>query len=158
MAQLTPRFFGRPRRREYTERHYLPAAMRYRARAAEQGAGAARLVAWRAAIERHWAALRFGEVRVTSAPGRHDFEAQVFLGGLDPDAVQVQLYADAWSGGGPQCQAMERAQAQSPDQGFCAYRARVIAQRRAADFTARVVPHWEGAQVPLEAPYILWQR
>jgi starch phosphorylase len=50
--------------------------------------------------------------------------------------------------------AQDRAQADSP----FVYSAAVPTARAADDFTARVVPHHPGASVPLEAPYILWQR
>ncbi|MGD0441516.1 MAG: hypothetical protein ABSB52_12945, partial [Acidimicrobiales bacterium] len=38
------------------------------------------------------------------------------------------------------------------------YRASVVAARPATDYTARVVPHFAGVAVPLEARTILWQR
>jgi starch phosphorylase len=38
------------------------------------------------------------------------------------------------------------------------YRAAVPANRPAGDYTARVVPRFAGAAVPLEANHILWQR
>lgn len=38
------------------------------------------------------------------------------------------------------------------------YVASVPALRDAADCTARIVPRFPGAQVPLEAPEILWER
>jgi hypothetical protein len=38
------------------------------------------------------------------------------------------------------------------------YRQSVPAIRSAGDYTARIVPSYPGVNVPLETPYILWQR
>ena len=49
MAQLTPRFSADRTVREYTEQHYLRAAVSYRARLADSGAVARQIVDWRPA-------------------------------------------------------------------------------------------------------------
>jgi hypothetical protein len=64
MAQLTPRFSADRTVREYTERHYLPAAAAYHERAADKGAIGQQVVNWQHTLEQKWAALRFGEVKV----------------------------------------------------------------------------------------------
>jgi starch phosphorylase len=38
------------------------------------------------------------------------------------------------------------------------YRAQVPASRPATDYTARLIPHFDGVAVPLEEAHILWQR
>lgn len=38
------------------------------------------------------------------------------------------------------------------------YRARVAANRPMAHYTPRIVAHRAGVRVPLEIPFILWQR
>ena len=158
MATLTPRFSANRTVREYTEQHYLPAAAAYRNRAADQAAFGRHAVEWRHALERRWAMLRFGDVKVESDGAQHVFEAQVYLDELDPNAVQVELYADGVNGDGPVRQAMKRVrQLVGATNGF-AYSARVAATRPATDFTARVIPFCAGAAVPLEATRILWQR
>ena len=43
--------------------------------------------------------MRFGEAKSETDAARHVFEVQVYLGDLDPDAVQVELYADGMDGG-----------------------------------------------------------
>ena len=60
-----------------------------------------RVVKWRHALEQKWAALRFGEVKIETDREQHVFEAQVYLQDLDPDAVRVELYADAIDGRRP---------------------------------------------------------
>jgi starch phosphorylase len=74
MARLTPRFSTNRAVCEYTAQHYLPAAAAYRERAADNGAIGAALVDWRHALDRKWAALRFGDVKATTDGARHLFE------------------------------------------------------------------------------------
>jgi starch phosphorylase len=81
----------------------------------------------------------------------------VSLGGLDPDAVQVELYANSPNGAAPLRQVMTRGERLTDGNGYT-YRARVPASRPAAEYTARIAPHHPEAAVPLEAPQILWQR
>ena len=159
MARLTPRFSANRTVREYTEQHYLPAAAAYRIPAwpiKAQSAG--EMVAWRHGLEQKWARLRFGEAKAETKDGQHRFDIQVYLDDLDPAAVRVELYADGVNGGDPVRQEMERVrQLVGPAGGF-AYRATVPANRPAADYTARVIPHYDGVAIPLEDPRILWQR
>jgi starch phosphorylase len=158
MARLTPLFSTNRVVREYTEQHYLPAAAAYRERAADNGAAGVRVVDWQNDLAQKWAALRFGNVKVETGGGHHDFEVQVDLAGLDPGAVRVELYANGLRDGAPVRQEMMRA---SPSAGAgpgSTYRARVPADRQATDYTVRLIPRHEGAAVPLEAAHILWQR
>jgi starch phosphorylase len=158
MASLTPRFSAGRAVREYTEQHYLPAAAAYRERAGGKGAVGRQMVDWQHAIEKAWPALRFGEMKVETNSGQHAFEVQVYLNGLDPNAVRVELYAEGASGGALVRQEMERVnQSVDASQGY-AYRAQVPATRPAADYTARLIPSYTGVAVPLEAARILWQR
>jgi starch phosphorylase len=158
MARLTPRFSANRVVREYTEEHYLPAAARYRARAAEKGAGGAGVRAWQRHLARHWYEARFGALRVETRGDRHRFAAELQLGALDPDAVRVELYADPPDGSEPFRQAMARErELAGPGSGWL-YVGQAPASRPASDYTPRLVPHHPLAQVPLEAPWILWQR
>ena len=155
MARLTPRFSASRMVREYTEQHYLPAAAAYRARCADNAALGQRIAQWRSALERHWRALRFGDVRVETQGGQHAFEVEVGLGDVDPDAVRVELYADAAGDGESVRQEMKPAGTAS---GFHLYRAVVSAARPAADYTPRLIPHFPDVAIPLEDAHILWQR
>ncbi len=158
MARLTPFYSANRAVREYTEAHYLPAAAAYRERIARGGALGAELLEWRKALEIHWGHVRFGVVTVETTDGEHRFEAQVYLGELDPAAVRVELYADPRDGAQPFRQLMTQGQALVGAVNGYLYSARVPATRPASDYTPRVVPFKPGARVPLEAPYILWQR
>jgi starch phosphorylase len=157
MARLTPRFSANRAVREYTEGHYIPAAAAYRARAADKGAVGAQIVRWRHTLEQVWATLHIGEVKVESEAGMHGFEVEVYLGSLDPESVQVELYADGVNGGEPERQEMKRGQQLTDTNGF-SYSAQLPATRPATDYTARVIPQHAGVAVPLEAARILWQR
>ena len=151
MATLTPRFSADRAVREYTEQHYLPGASAYRERAANKGLLGRQMVDWQNALEKEWSALRFGAAKVETSAGQHVFEVEVYLNELDPAAVRLELYADGVDGAGPVRQEMERVSTNT-------YRARVPAARPAADYTARLIPHHAGVDVPLQTPYILWQH
>jgi starch phosphorylase len=158
MARLTPRFSASRTVREYTEQHYLPAAATYRERAADNGAVGRQMADWRHAMEKEWPALRFGEIKVETNGEQHVFEVEVYLNGLDPNAARVELYADGVNGGDAVRQEMKRVRQLAGAYGGYAYRAQAPATRPPTDYTARVIPHYTGVAVPLEAARILWQR
>jgi glycogen phosphorylase len=157
MARLTPHFSANRTVREYTEQHYLPAASAYRDRAACNGAVGRQIVDWRQALAQKWAALHFGEVKVETRGELHDFEVQVYLHDLDPEAVRVELYADGVTGGVPARQEMKRVRQPAGASGSTTFGATVSAARPAVDFTARVIQHCDGAAIPLEDARILWR-
>ena len=158
MARLTPRFSTNRVVRQYAERYYLPAAAGYRKRAADKGVLGAQILDWRQHLAEHWREARFGVLHVATRDGRHRFTVQVYLGGLDPEAVRVELFADPVNGGEAVRQAMARGQElDGPGSGY-EYAASVPASRAASDYTPRLLPHHPDAAVPLEATEILWQR
>jgi starch phosphorylase len=157
MARLTPSFSANRTVREYTEQHYIPAASAYRERAAGKGAMGMQVVNWQWTMEQNWSNLRFGEMKVATDGEKHVFEVQVYLGGLDPNSVRVELYADGVNGGGPVRQEMMHEQEPAEANGTI-YRAEVPSTRPARDYTARAIPQHDGVAVPLEAAQILWQR
>jgi starch phosphorylase len=158
MARLTPRFSANRTVQEYTEKYYIPAAKAYIGRSANEGAAGTQLVEWRHTLAEKWPNLRFGEVKVTTDGEQHLFEVQLYLDGLDPAAVCVELYAEGVDGDTPLRQEMTRGQQLVGAENGYAYSANVSANRAIQDYTARVVPFHPGVSVPLEAPHILWQR
>jgi starch phosphorylase len=158
MARLTPRFSANRTVREYTEQHYLPAASAYRARAANKGAVGIQMVQWRHALDRKWAALRFGEVQIATQMEWHTFNVEVYLGDLDPGAVRVELYADGINGGAPVRQPTKLIRQPGGAPGACVYSAAVSATRPPGDYTARIIPNRDGVAIPMEDSRILWQR
>jgi glycogen phosphorylase len=157
MARLTPRFSANRTVVEYTEQHYLPAAAAYRERAGDHGAVGAQLVNWRHDLEQKWKNLRFGEMKVASNGEAHVFVVQLFLNGLDPDAVRVELYAPGLNGEEPFRQEMIR-EAQLSEENGTLYRVQAPATGPVTRYTARVIPQHSGAAVPLESVPILWER
>ena len=158
MAQLTPRFSASRTVREYTEKHYLPAASAYRLRVADKGAIAKQIVDWRHHLEAEWPKLHFGEVKVETLGGQHIFEVRVCLSDLDPKSVRVEIYANGVMGAPPVCEEMKRVRQLADSWGGYIYSATVPSTRPQADYTARVIPYYDGVTVPLEEAQILWQR
>jgi len=155
MSRLTPLFSANRTVREYTDRYYIPAAGNYRERAANSGAAGARIVEWRSALEKMWENLRMGELKIEDKENVQVFEIQVYLNGLSPDAVLMELYADGADG--PVRLEMKRGRQLVGANGFI-YSVVVPATRPATDYTARIIPNHKGVAVPLEAAEILWQR
>jgi starch phosphorylase len=116
------------------------------------------MVNWRHALDQKWATLHFGEVQVETRGEQHLFNVQIFFNDLDPKAVRVELYADGALGSAPVRQKMKRARPISGASGGYVYSAAVSATRPPADYTARVIPHYDGVAIPLEDARILWQR
>ena len=158
MARLTPQFSANRVVREYTEKYYLPAATAYRARAADRGRLGAQLVAWQQDIAAHWPEARFGGMSAEMRGAERRVTAQVDLGGLDPEAVRVELYAGPSNDGEPECYPMERAQKVDESGNGHGYGVSIPATRPLGDYTLRLLPRHPLASVPLEAQEILWQR
>jgi len=158
MARLTPAFSANRTVRQYTEEHYLPAMAAYAARAADNGKTGASVLAWQREIARRWKDIRFGELKVDTQDGEMLFEVEVYLGGLDPDAVRVELYADAPIGGGaPFRQEMSRTEPCTTGCVAYVYSTRAPATRPASDFTPRIIPYHPAA-LPVEVDRMLWQK
>jgi starch phosphorylase len=158
MARLTPQYSAHRAVREYTEKHYLPAATAYRDRAEDQGALAKDLVSWRHRLDEKWGRLRFGDLRVETVDDKHLFHIQVYLPDIDPEMVQVELVAGGVKGMEFSKQAMSRDEGGSGSSGFYLYKTSVPASRPATDYTPRVVPRFGAAALPLETPLILWKN
>ncbi len=158
MARLTPRFSTNRVIREYTERYYLPAAAAYQRRSAARAELAERLLGWRRHVLEHWAAVRFGALRVETHDGEHHFEVEVHLGQLGADAVRVELFAEPDDGREPAHREMSRDTAWAAAPGWDRYVASAPSSRLAGDFTPRVMPYHPDAITPLEVPLVVWQR
>lgn len=157
MAQLTPKFSAGRAVREYTEHHYLPAALGFRERASEKSRLGIDLLHWQKRIAEKWSTVRIVAMNTETHEDQHFFRVQMFLGDLDPHELRVELYADAVRGGAPVREVMTACQA-CPDPNLQTYLAKVSAVRPASDFTPRVIPYHANASVPLETEQILWGR
>jgi starch phosphorylase len=157
MAHLTPIFSANRVIREYTEEHYLPAAAAYERRAANESQLGAELLQWQREVAENWSRVRFGSLTNEQQGDHYVFQVQVYLADLDPEAVKVELYAEAQNGGEPVRQAMQRGDPLVGAANAFIYVAEAPAIRPAGDYSPRVVPYRVGASVPLEAPFIRWR-
>ncbi len=157
MARLTPRFSANRAVCEYTERHYLPAAAAYLKRAADHGGPGRNITDWRRALDRKWDLLHFGSVRVNPRPDGQDIEVEVFLNGIDPNSVRVQLYANGL-GDGESIPEMARTRPAADPSGPDVYRVTLSSRYPIGAYTARVIPAHADTSVPLECGRIAWQR
>jgi starch phosphorylase len=156
MTRLTPTFSTNRVVRQYTEEHYISAANAFRNRAAGQGSLGAQLLKWETELAKHWSQLRFGSA-TAERNGQEDwFQVQVFLDDLDPESVTVELYAETRNGHLRDRQPMNRGERLVGSVNGFMYTARVPATRPTADYTPRLIGYHDGAIVPLEADYILW--
>jgi glycogen phosphorylase len=158
MAQLTPRFSADRTVREYTMQHYLPATKAYFERAADKGEKGRQMMEKLQALEQNWDSMHFGEVKFETIENQHKFETQVYFNDLDPDTVQVELFANGINGETPKVQKMKRSTKIIGIANGYYYQAEVEATRPASDYTARAIPYLKDISVPLEISKILWQR
>ena len=158
MSQLAPRFSSNRMLFDYLEHFYQPAAAAWRRRAADDGRLARELCAWEQALSREWHQVHFGAVELCAERDVSRVNVPVYLGGIAPDRVRVELYADAddaqpalclpMSMGGPLPGAV---------QGYL-YHA-VLPEARACDsFTPRVRAWHAEAFLPAESGLVAWQH
>jgi starch phosphorylase len=102
--------------------------------------------------------MHFGEVKFESVDQYNKIEAQIYFGDLNPDTLQLELFANGIDGESPQVQKMIRgAKIEGTDNAYY-YNASVSSGRPATDYTPRVIPNLPGVSVPLETNLILWQH
>ncbi len=158
MASLTPRFSANRAVCEYTNQYYIPAAIAYCERAANNGAIGVEIVSWLRVLEQKWGNLRLGEMSVTTSVEEHAIEIQVYLNGLEPNTVNVEIYANGMNGGAPVRQRMiQGIKLVGAENGYV-YSARIPSTRPVTDYTVRVIPYHSSVSIPLESAQILWQQ
>ncbi len=143
MAELTPQYSTNRSVKEYTEKYYLPAAINYQKRIADNGVVANRIVRWKQDIQENFSKLRIESVKFETKQNKHIFE--VMMDGALLDSIQVQLYAE----GIPPI---------PMKQDNKKYTCTIDANRAIVDYTVRVIPYFPDVFVPLEANQILWQK
>lgn len=158
MARLTPAFAASRTVIDYTEQHYLPAAAAFRQRAAEKGHLGQTIVDWRHRLEEQWPRMSVRHAKTERNGDHYVIEVDAHLADLDPSAVRVEMFANAVDGGAPLRLAMTRIRDRADGLRGGVYRATVSANRPATDYTARLVPSFDGLSIPLEASQILWAR
>jgi glycogen phosphorylase len=158
MALLAPRFSSVRMLQEYVEQAYLPAASRFRRRAAAGAKLAVELCRWARDLEQHWSDIHFGAVRTTEHGGRLTVSVPVMLGRIDASAVHVQLYAGQHDEDPTSVHQMVRSEPIPETPNAYLYTATIATSRPAWHFTPRVVPFHPEAIVPHETTLITWQR
>jgi starch phosphorylase len=158
MAHLTPRFSANRAMREYVENYYISSAAAYRRRVRDQGGASVSLLKWHENLSRYWANVRFGELRIETSADKHLFRVQVYFGGLAPETVRVELYADSLADEPPLRHRMDRGSQLAGSVNGYMYEADVPASRSASDYTPRIIPLHSIARIPLEDAHILWFR
>ena len=156
MASLAPRFSSVRMLQEYIERAYLPAASSYRQRIANGNAIASELDNWSQRLQKHWSAIRFGDVTATPMGEHLSMSVSVYLGELPADSVRVELYAEPEGTEGPLIQQMTQTESDGEVANAFIYRATIRTVRPSWHFTPRVVPFHPEARVPIELPLIAW--
>ncbi len=154
MAALTPQFSANRTVRQYTEEQYIPAAAAYAARLSGDPKA---FLAWQEDIARYWNEVHFGALNVTQQDGDLTFEVEVYLGGLDPSSVRVELYAEPQNGGPVFRQEMQRSATPAVQSGPHTFSTRTPASRAAGDFIPRILPYHPLALSP-EIRRIGWQK
>jgi glycogen phosphorylase len=158
MSQLTPLFSAGRAVQQYTETYYLPAAEAYTRRTANSGQLGKQIADWQKILRQQWDNLRFGEAKTETRDGQHIVEIQVYVDGIDLEAVRVELYAEGLND--EQAVSLEMtciSQLVGAVDGYN-FRASVSSERPISDYTARIVPFFDGVSVPLESPQIRWQK
>ena len=158
MARLTPKFSANRAVRDYTEQHYIPAAINYNLRSANNGKEAKEIIEWKNNLNQKWSALRFISLKIETTKKQHNFEVQVYLDDLDRNDVKVELYADKVNGFNLARTEMKYQSKLTGAINIHVFSTSVPADRPAEDYTPRIIPYFSGVNVPLEVSQILWQK
>jgi starch phosphorylase len=156
MAELTPRFSSNRMLREYVERLYIPALSAFRERIGNNAAKSISLCQRKRSLQSYFSDICFGNAAFEAKDGQYSYRVPVFVKGIDPDNIVVQLYAESQDGESPEVYNMTRAeQVDEPEKGYY-FDVRLPNKRKISDYTPRVVATLDGVVSPLEANQILW--
>lgn len=156
MACLAPQFSTNRMVREYVEKLYLPVADSFRYRVAQSGQVAKELRRWDEQLRRHWHEEHWSNLIAFEEKDSWKFEVQIYLGGVSPDSVQAQVYADSMEMNAPVCETMQRYASISGTVNGYVYVGRVTKSRPYTDFTPRILACHPDACIPIENNLILW--
>jgi starch phosphorylase len=153
MAVLTPNCSSSRMAREYVEQYYLAGATELRRRMSNGGQPARKMRSWELRLRRHWSDLHIGKATICRDGTDWSFSVPVDLGGIAPQDVAVQLYAEPRNGEPPFVGELSPIPSNAGT-----YTGSAPANRPAEQYTVRIIPHHTGAAVPAELPLILWQK
>jgi len=153
MAQLTWRYSSTRALQEYTLHYYLPAASRYHLLAANRSEQGRRLLDRKKHFAGEWPGLRYGQTVVASNGTRYHFAVPVFLNGLHPDEIEVELYAE---GVGEKPPIRQKMQPLREADGAIVYETDVPADKPSNHYTPRIVAAASQGLSSLENSFIRW--
>lgn len=153
MSHLSPLFSADRTVREYTETYYIKGAENYLKRSANKGHLAAELVQAHDLVKQNWHNIRFGEFQMETTKTEHLVKLYLYLNGLDPRLLRVELYAN----NKPAIE-MECLRSLPGDSSTFLYQASLPATENMSLYTPRVLPHLPPLAPTLETSEILWQR
>ncbi|SNZ01384.1 alpha-glucan family phosphorylase [Flagellimonas pacifica] len=156
MADLTSHFSANRTVREYTEHYYLPAAKSYKKRAARKGLIGKRIVEANNGLNTKWHGVKFGKATIKSNRNTHEFEVPIWLNGMDPEHILVELFAEGLDG--EPAERIKMKMDWMKEQGEHNYHAKIVTSRPTDHYTVRILPKYAGVTVPLEDNLILWQH
>lgn len=157
MGKLTPRFSANRTVREYTEKYYVPAAVGFLKRSTNNSDVGKQIINTTKNLASKWQGIEFGKTEISHNEYGFSYQLPVFLNGIDPAKVAVQLYADGMNGNPPEIIQMERPNASDAKKADT-YLAEVKTKRSPDDYTVRIIPQYLDTSVPLENKLICWQR
>ena len=158
MAELTPRFSSNRMLREYVEKLYVPTLSAFRERIGNNATKSVSLCQRKKSLQANFPGIRFGNAAFKTEDGQYSYRVPVFVEGIDPDNIAVQLYAEPQNGESPEVYNMTRAeQVNEPEKGYF-FDVRLPIRRKISDYTPRVVAVLDGAVAPLQADQILWKE
>jgi starch phosphorylase len=158
MSVLTPEFAGGRMLRDYIETAYLPLARLLRKRSQDRYLPAKALRLWAHELQRRWSGLHIGQPTAAPDGGQWRVSVPVFLGEVADHQIRVELFSDARNDAPAEAIALHKEQAIPGAMNGHIYAGVVPAVRAFDDYTVRIVPHHEDAQLPAELPLIAWQR
>jgi len=157
LMHLAPYFSTSRMMKEYVEKMYIPSSEAYNRRMGDNCNLARVLLNWKVTLEQHWHGIHWGNLEVHEETDGWSFDLQVYLGEIQPNCVQVQLFADPADTGTPVIHEMERRASIPGSVNGYHYYGKVITGRCATDFTQRIIAHHPEAVIPGEMNLILWR-
>ncbi len=157
MSRLAPQFSSNRMLLEYVQDVYRPSAQTFHERAAAGGAIGVALAEWAHRVRHRWREIHIADFDARRDGDALSFRVHVYLGDLESDAIQVQIYADQIEGDDHVVVPMQCV-AEIPGAVHAhMYTCRVATARPATDFTPRVVPYHPSLRWPLELPLVHWR-
>lgn len=153
METLTPLYSANRMIREYTERFYLPMGKKSRERSPH---AANAMVLQQRLIHEHSPLLRFGPLEFSQQAESLEVTVHVYLDGLDPSLLKLELVAEASGNVGRVVIGMRREAALSGSTRSYVFRCRAPV-RPPEHYTPRLVTGDSRLNVPLEDTFVLWR-